>query len=472
MRAALLGVYAHMPAPARSLAASIHGLHLNAWRYGPESDRLEAEAREREQWSAERWRSFQEEQLASLLDRAARRVPFYRRLWQARRARGDRASWELLPNWPVLTKAELRARCAEFVADDRDRRRMFHERTSGTTGTPLDIWWSRRTMRAWFALHAVRVRSWHGASRHEPWAILGGQPVVPAARRRPPFWVWNRPMRQLYLSSNHVSAANAAAFADAMAEHRVTHLITYTSSAVALAQALLARGAAPPPLRLVTTNAEPLLEWQRRILAETFGCPVRETYGMAEAVAAASECQAGALHLWPEVGVVELVGEDGDTPVAAGTPGRVIATGLLNEDMPLIRYEIGDRAAAPAAAAGRCACGRTLPTLSHVEGRTADVLTAPDGRAVFWINPVFYGLPVYEAQVVQATRTHFNVRYVPGPGFGAASERAIASRLRERLGDVQVAFEPVTSIPRGANGKFKPVVCAVPELRVARGEAT
>ena len=55
-------------------------------------------------------------------------------------------------------------------------------------------------------------------------------------------------------------------------------------------------------MTVAITNAEPVFDYQRWAIAEAFQCPVRETYGMAEIVAAASECTAGKLHLWPEVG--------------------------------------------------------------------------------------------------------------------------------------------------------------------------
>src|SRR5438045_1385471 len=104
------------------------------------------------------------------------------------------------------------------------------------------------------------------------------------------------------------------------------------------------------PMLAVHTNAEPLLTGQREAIAAAFRCPVRETYGMAETVAAASECPNGTLHQWPEFGHVEIMPD-----------GELICTGLLNSDMPLIRYRVGDRGNPPANG-GACACGRSLPT--------------------------------------------------------------------------------------------------------------
>src|SRR5690349_13784701 len=104
MRSNLLYVFHRLPATAQSWIASLHGRRLRAWRYGPETERMVAEALERENWSPEQWRAWQEERLAVVLHRAATRVPYYRRQWEERRGRGDRASWEDLSNWPILEK--------------------------------------------------------------------------------------------------------------------------------------------------------------------------------------------------------------------------------------------------------------------------------------------------------------------------------------------------------------------------------
>ena len=38
--------------------------------------------------------------------------------------------------------------------------------------------------------------------------VLGGQLVAPVTQTKPPFWVWNAGLNQLYLSSYHLSAGN------------------------------------------------------------------------------------------------------------------------------------------------------------------------------------------------------------------------------------------------------------------------
>jgi phenylacetate-CoA ligase len=256
----VLATYHRLPAPARDVVSSLRGLALRSWRYGRETDALVERALERDAWSESEWKRYREEKLARLLHRAATRVPFYRAHWEERRRRGDRSSWERLENWPLLTKERLRRSPREFLADDADPRRMYRERTSGTTGLPLEVWWPRETVRAWFAIYEARIRRWNGVDRRERWAILGGQPVVRPDARRPPYWVSNRPMRQLYLSANHLSPDTVPSFVSALRRRAPTHLVGYPSSLAFLAREAARRGLSRPgSLRVVITNAEPLL---------------------------------------------------------------------------------------------------------------------------------------------------------------------------------------------------------------------
>ncbi|HEX9579699.1 MAG TPA: hypothetical protein VF970_01205 [Gemmatimonadales bacterium] len=454
----LVALYQRLPLPARSAAATLRGLYLRYWREGGERARLEEEARNRDTWTTEQWRAWREERLAVLLHRAATRVPYYREQWAARRQRGDRSSWDRLEHWTVLEKDAVRATPRAFVADDCDIRRMYHERTSGTTGKPLETWRSLAMVRTLYAIVDARTRAWDGIPRGARFARLGGQLVVPPKQPSPPFWVWNAAMRQLYMSVYHLSPALIPHYLDALAEYRIEYLAGYTSSLHALALEALRLGHRDLRMIAAFTNAEPLSPDQRATISAAFHCPVRDSYGMAEAVAMGSECAHGRLHLWPEMGLVEVHGADG--PVAPGTLGELVCTGLLNVDMPLIRYRVGDRGRlAPEDSA--CPCGRTLPQLSEVAGRTSDVLVTRDGRQVFWLNPVFYGLPVREAQIVQETLDRVRVLVAPAPRFTAHDARRIVERLRDRMGPVTVTLEYVEAVPRTAGGKVRAVVCAL-----------
>jgi phenylacetate-CoA ligase len=460
----LLKIYHSLPPTFRDIVATMRGYYLRSWRYGPETERLVEEALERDRWSPEQWKVYQEERLSFILHRAATQVPYYRDLWQKHRRNGYKASWDYLENWPILEKEQLRANPEAFVADDCNIKNMYHEHTSGTTGTSLDLWWSCDTVRRWFALFEARWRQWNGVSRYDRWAILGGQLVTPLHQKKPPFWVWNRALNQLYMSSYHLSTNLIPHYIEALRKYRIRYIYSYTSSIHTLAQEVLHNNLINWDIKVIITNAEPIYEYQRDNIASAFRCPVRETYGMSEIVTAAGECEAGGLHLWPEVGITEVL-ED-VKPVITGEVGDLICTGLINLDMPLIRYRVGDRGALSTETT-LCKCGRTLPRLNKVNGRIDDILYTPDGRQIGRLDPVFKtNLPVREAQIIQETLTRIRVRYVPTPEFNSEAQKSIDKRLRERVGDVEIIFDPVSEIPRTPAGKFRAVICNLsPEER-------
>ena len=180
---------------------------------------------------------------------------------------------------------------------------------------------------------------------------------------------------------------------------------------------------------------------------------------MSEIVVGGSECEAGRLHAWPEVGMTEVLSDEGNVPAAEGNVGRIVATGLFNSDMPLVRYDTGDRGALDSSEAA-CACGRRLPLLRSLDGRSDDVLLTADGRRIGRLDPVFKtSLAIREAQIIQETLSRVRVRIVAAEGYGEVDRRRIAEGLRERLGTgVEIEFEQVDDIPRTRAGKFKAVI--------------
>lgn len=442
MSALIERAYRRLPGPVRTAGAGVQGMRLRRWRYGRDAEALVESALERDRWSTDRWQSWLEDRRREVLERA-REVPHYVSLG---------ASSE--EDWPLLDKETVRRDPTALLATDVNRRRMYEEHTSGSTGTPLRLWWSRETVRGWYALFEARARRWRGVSRHEPWAILGGRLVVATDRRRPPYWVWNAGLRQLYLSSFHLSADTVIAYADAIEARGVTHLVGYPSALATLARGLEQTGRVVAGVTAVIANAEPVLPGQRESVSAAFDSRLTDTYGMAELAVAASECEAGSQHLWPEVGSVEVI------------DGELVATGLLNADMPLIRYRTGDRLEQPPTWDHNCACGRTLPIMGPIEGRTDDVVVTPDGRRLGRLDPIFKAdLPVVEAQIIQDRPDHLQVLVVPTGTFEERDRSRLERRVQEHVGDVAVDVEVVDRIDRGASGKFRAVVSTIGEGR-------
>jgi phenylacetate-CoA ligase len=313
----LLKLYQLSPYPIKSLAATLQGLYLSFWRYNYNTEQLIEECLEREHWSVGQWSLWKEEHVSYLLHHARKRVPYYRNYWDSLQQQRNKTSWEILENWPLLQKETIRQNPYAFIAEDFNPAKMFHEHTSGTTGKPLSLWVSKSAVLQWYALFEARWRGWYGLTRHDRWGILGGQLVIPFSQRHPPFWVWNASMNQLYFSSYHLAPQNASDYIRAIQNHELIYLLGYASSLYSLAQIALEQNLSIPVLKAVISNAEPLYIHQREVISRAFQCPVYDTYGLSEKVCAAGECLQGSLHIWPEVGLTEVLCDRDNTPLPA-----------------------------------------------------------------------------------------------------------------------------------------------------------
>jgi phenylacetate-CoA ligase len=140
---------------------------------------------------------------------------------------------------------------------------------------------------------------------------------------------------------------------------------------------------------------------------------------------------------------------------------KMLITDLDNFGMPFIRYDIGDLGFP--GDSSPCSCGVNLPRISRLDGRSFDVICAPNGRYVpgcFW-TIVSREVPGIEAfQVRQPSMSDLKVTVVPGPGYEAErSLRSFEHRILEEMGDeTRLEFEVVDKLPVGPEGKRRFVV--------------
>lgn len=427
--------------------ASRHAIRRNPWVF-----RWCADLVSRERADPAVHRSRQEELLADLL-RASASVPAYAPL--AARAPASRLLDYLRDAFPLIDKSTLISREGEYFS--RGRKPTYPAvvaQTSGTTGTPLDVY---RSVRSILREEAFHLQHWHwtGWRRGMPQAILRGDMVVPMGQRQPPFWFEDPAGKQLVLSTRHLDRNTASAFAQELKRFGPVQLRAYPSAAYDLATFVEDAGLAVR-FGAVITGSEMLYDFQRARIESAFGTKIYNFYGMAERVAFAAACEHGRLHVNPEYGIVEIVDEQGRPTEGEGS---LVGTSLHNAVMPLIRYRMNDTARW---SREPCPCGRTYPVIETVSGRLADQLYDLDGRAVNCtvIGFAFDGLRnIRKAQVVQSSADRWTIRVVPGPSYTDADGQRVLDKLsKEVSARVAATVEVVEDIPKMPNGKFKWVV--------------
>jgi len=211
----------------------------------------------------------------------------------------------------------------------------------------------------------------------------------------------------------------------------------------------------------ILSCSEMLSESTKKLVEHSFGCEVYDAYGAVETSWVAWQCEEGGLHLYSDSLVAEIVDDQGN-PVKEGEYGNIVLTTLWKRSMPLIRYQVGDRAAL----GPECPCGRGLHTLKPIEGRADDFIVLPSGKPspARFIHWVFY--PMMEVllfQAVQDSPGQVHVKIVPaGKPLSETLKKNIIQKIKESYQEpLEVTLEEVHSLPRGKTGKIKSVISKV-----------
>ena len=160
-------------------------------------------------------------------------------------------------------------------------------------------------------------------------------------------------------------------------------------------------------------TSERLYDHQRAEIAQGFGCTVANGYGGRDAGFIAHECPQRGMHLSAEDIIVEIIDADG-TVLPPGQAGEIVVTHLATRDFPFIRYRTGDQGILDHAT---CPCGRGLPLLKEIQGRSTDFVVAHDGTVMHGLALIYILRDLPEIAVVQDR-----------PGVARARARAGGSR--------------------------------------------
>jgi phenylacetate-CoA ligase len=408
-------------------------------------------------WPRERLQALQVERLRNLLTDAAQHVPYYRDLFRARgfdpAAVRDLAA---LSELPFLDKAAIRAHTGQLESERAAGLARFN--TGGSSGEPLIFFIGRERVS-----HDVaakwRATRWWGVDIGDPEIVVWGSPIELGAQDRLRRWR-DRLLRSTLLPAFELSQAKMDDFLARIRERRPKMLFGYPSALSRLAAHAEERGLRMDDLGVVAAfvTSERLYDEQRQTIARVFGCRVANGYGGRDAGFIAHECPSGGMHITAEDIIVELIGRDG-RPVADGEAGEIVVTHLATRDFPFVRYRTGDVAVLETRP---CACGRGLPCLREIQGRTTDFVVAADGTVMHGLALIYVlrDLPgIRSFKIVQHSTLHTTVQVVAEAAFDASRDAEIVDGLRKRLGaSVRIDVERVASIAAEQSGKFRYVV--------------
>ncbi len=413
-------------------------------------------------WSRERIEARRDARVQRIVRHAARHVPHYRDLFGdiGLNARDIRTVADLR-TLPLLDRKQVRNEPRRFLSETAHH--TLPQRTSGSTGTPMEVLHDRSSILANIA-YGEREREvvlglvGAGFRPRELYVGFEGSNFLKVlefttANARLPV----RPRRRAVAMTEPVEDIIAA-----INEYEPHVLTTYGSFADELFRRIRAediRVALPKVLMYV---GETLPTGRRKAIEDEFGIAVLSRYCAVEAFKIAFFCERRTgFHVHEDLCDVQIRRDDGSS-AAVGETGEIVLSNLVNFATVLLNYPMGDLGSASAAA---CPCGRNFGLLSQIEGRIEDLITLPDGQ-VLHPRAIWAAFKddrdILQYQFTQTALRRFELKLVTSDptAFARASRRAERT-LRATLGheiDLRVDAEPeLGRRERGERGKFRAV---------------
>jgi phenylacetate-coenzyme A ligase PaaK-like adenylate-forming protein len=408
---------------------------------------------ERTQWLGPvELEALQLRKLNDLVDHCWRNVPFLQAHWRGAGLRpGALSRVADLGHFPTLTKQHIRdnydAMRSRVVTG-----RVFTKATGGSTGDPFQFQYSeevyaRRTAVMW------RGYRWAGTDIGRSTAYVWGAAMQAEGLRGIKDALYQRAFNRVVLNSFALSEKTLPDYIRRLNAFAPRIVVGYVAPLAEIARRALGDGLALHRPEAVITGAESLSSDERTQIETAFQAPVFETYGCREVMLLGCQCERReAMHISADHLIVETLLSDGRDGI--GEPGEVCITDLHNFAMPLFRYINGDLAVR----SGRpCACGRGLPLLNSVEGRTLDMIRTADGQIVpgeFFVHSMLAYPFVERFQVIQHDAMTIELKLVNAAPLTDAQRDSLIATLRLALGPgCRITLTQVAEIPLTASGK-------------------
>jgi phenylacetate-CoA ligase len=448
-------IYSWLPVPLQHAAVSYEGRRIRRFRFEAEFHELLNEYKSRTFMSRQEVLALRDRRLSEFVLHAATTVPYYQELFaRLKLDPRDVRTPDDLKVLPILKKSDVQELGERLWSQAVDPRTVRIERTSGSTGGGLRFPMTFRANREHWAVYA-RYLGWHGLDPLHTWCLhFGGRVLVPRKQRRPPYWRWNYPGKQLLFSAYHLGPATAADYLRAMERSGATWIHGYTSQVTLIAGYAL-QHRAQLPIRWVSLASENVMPHQIETIERAFGVRPVQHYAMGESVANFSLCPLGKLHVDEDYAAVEF------EPAADGSY-LVLGTNFTNPVFPLLRYDPGDLATLDDTGAG-CACGRPGRVVQSVDGRKEDYIVTRSGAKLGRLNLAFVDLMrIREIQIFQDKPGFMEVRIVRGPGYNDEDEQRARAELDRRVGgDVDYTIEYRDALERTPSGKLRFVISQI-----------
>ncbi len=275
-----------------------------------------------------------------------------------------------LERLPFTTKDDLREQWPYgFLACSRDEIIRMHS-SSGTTGRATVIFHTANDIAAWTNLLA-RSMYMAGMRRSDVFQNMMTYGLFTGGLG---FHYGAEKIGALVIPAG---AGNSKRQIQLMQDFETTAIHIIPSYALHLSTVFTETGVDPrrdTKLKIAFLGAEPHSEKMRRKIEDFYGFKAFNSYGLSEmnGPGVAFECpEQNGMHIWEDNYIIEVIDPVTLRPVPEGEEGELVATTLLREGMPILRYRTKDLTRI---IPGSCPCGRTHRRIERIKGRTDDMM--------------------------------------------------------------------------------------------------
>jgi len=402
---------------------------------------------EKSQWfSEEELKEYQNKRLKEIIEHCYENVPYYQNLFhQLRLKPDDFEDTEDLKKLPLLTKEIIRKNFQSLTARNSKKFKPSLYKTSGTTGEPFEFYLDKPIHILEFCYY-WRYWSWAGYRLGDPFVDFTLDYFVHGKIKS--IYKYMPLTKNLIFNPTQVSFKNLDRFASLIKKYKPLFLKGIPSIITTFALLLEKAGYTDISFKAVFTAAEKVLENQKQIIERVFNSRIFDSYGHMESAVAASQCQHGSYHINSEYGIFSIEEKEQMRDHRGNKVGEIIGTSLHNLAMPFLRYQTGDLAA-DNFSGRKCPCGRGLPLVKEIIGRSDCVIITPDDRFVssHIVMPMNYIEGIQCFQIIQESKKNFIIKITRRDDI---SEEFIKERLlfyyKEILGtdiNLTIRFVPL-----------------------------
>ncbi|CAN2042467.1 phenylacetate-CoA ligase [Candidatus Magnetomoraceae bacterium gMMP-15] len=411
---------------------------------------------EQNQWfNANELKNLQFQRLKSLICYVYENVEYYKRIFDENNIVPEKLRHiDEIVKIPILTKQLIQENLESMISKKYTKQNLIEDASGGSTGKPT-IFFKDRERHLLRRADQIRHDRWCGWDIGEPYAVLWGDVKDFSVRMNFKEWIVSKFIQRSYsLDAFDITEEKLVRYSRELSIIKPTMILAYASAIYLFAQYLKDNPNHGIKPKGIISSAERLSKHKKELIEEVFHCKVLNRYGSREVGLIASEClcQEG-LHINADNVFVEIV--EGDKPAPIGQSGDIVVTDLWNFGMPLIRYKIEDRGYMKDSL---CSCGRKLPLLGEVEGRTSDFLVAEDSTLIHgeFFTHLFYGIEgVKQFQIIQKNMQSVIVKIVIEDNTDKTKFQNIETYIKNSLGkSVNVKIKFTDRIAYSTSGKY------------------